>query len=60
MAHNIQDLLSEMVKRGASDLHLTAGAPPLIRLHGKLTPIGEVCELTTVEGKKPGAALIIR
>lgn len=22
--------------------------------------VGEVCELTTVEGKKPGAALIVR
>ena len=41
MAYNIQDLLSEMVQRGASDLHITAGAPPLIRLSGKLTPIGE-------------------
>ena len=41
MAYNIQDLLAEMVKRGASDLHITAGAPPLIRLSGKLTPIGE-------------------
>jgi len=40
MAYNIQDLLSEMVKRGASDLHITAGSPPLIRLSGKLTPIG--------------------
>ncbi|NLB64473.1 MAG: type IV pilus twitching motility protein PilT [Fibrobacter sp.] len=40
MAHNIQELLSEMVSRGASDLHLTAGSPPLLRLNGKLTPIG--------------------
>ncbi len=40
MAYNIQELLSEMVKRGASDLHVTAGSPPLIRLSGKLTPIG--------------------
>ena len=30
-----------MVQRGASDLHITAGSPPLIRLSGKLTPIGE-------------------
>jgi twitching motility protein PilT len=40
MAYNIQELLSEMVKRGASDLHITAGSPPLIRLSGRLTPIG--------------------
>lgn len=40
MAYNIQDLLSEMVKRGASDLHITAGTAPLVRISGKLTPIG--------------------
>ena len=41
MAYNIQELLAEMVKRGASDLHITAGTPPLFRISGKLTPIGE-------------------
>ena len=40
MAYNIQDLLSEMVKRGASDLHITAGTAPLVRVSGRLTPIG--------------------
>jgi twitching motility protein PilT len=40
MAYNVQELLSEMVKRGSSDLHFTAGSPPLIRLNGKLTPLG--------------------
>lgn len=40
MAYNIQELLAEMVKRGASDLHITAGSPPLVRLSGRLTPIG--------------------
>lgn len=40
MAYNIQELLSEMVKRGASDLHITAGSPPLVRLSGRLTPLG--------------------
>lgn len=41
MAYNIQDLLAEMVKRGASDLHITAGTAPLFRIAGKLTPFGE-------------------
>ena len=40
MAYNIQELLAEMVKRGASDLHLTAGIPPMLRLAGKLAPMG--------------------
>lgn len=40
--YDIHSLLAKMVEAGASDLHLTVGVPPLIRLHGKLQPIGEV------------------
>jgi twitching motility protein PilT len=32
----IPELLEIVLSRGASDLHLTAGSPPLIRLHGQL------------------------
>ncbi|MGQ0670312.1 MAG: type IV pilus twitching motility protein PilT [Actinomycetota bacterium] len=32
----IPELLEIVVERGASDLHLTVGAPPTIRLHGDL------------------------
>lgn len=32
----IQQLLEEMVRRGASDLHLTAGVPPIFRIDGEL------------------------
>ncbi len=35
---NIRDLLEEMVRRGASDLHLTVAAPPMFRIDGKLVP----------------------
>ncbi|HQE26005.1 MAG TPA: type IV pili twitching motility protein PilT, partial [Candidatus Atribacteria bacterium] len=35
----ISDLLKEAVEREASDLHLTAGAPPTLRIDGKLTPL---------------------
>jgi twitching motility protein PilT len=41
MPYNIQDLLTKMVEMGGSDLHLTVGVPPLVRLSGKLQPIGE-------------------
>ena len=34
---NLQDVLTQCVMRGASDLHLSAGVPPMIRLHGNLT-----------------------
>jgi twitching motility protein PilT len=36
----LYDLLKEMVERGASDLHLSAGLPPMIRVRNQLTPLG--------------------
>ena len=32
----LRDLLEQMVKMGASDLHLTVGSPPVVRVDGKL------------------------
>lgn len=32
----LRELLEEMVKRGASDLHLTVGTPPQVRIDGRL------------------------
>ena len=34
----LQHLLEEMVQKGASDLHICAGAPPVLRLDGDLVP----------------------
>src|ERR1700722_16815247 len=39
MPLDFSDVLLEVVDRRASDLHLTAGAPPMIRIRGRLTPI---------------------
>ncbi len=36
---NLHDFLKEMVDRGASDLHISAGLPPMIRLRNKLVPL---------------------
>src|SRR5467141_4563279 len=36
MAATMHDLLTLMIERGASDLHITTGTHPQIRLHGKL------------------------
>jgi twitching motility protein PilT len=36
---NIRQLLEEMIEKGASDLHITVGVPPMIRLDGKLEPL---------------------
>jgi twitching motility protein PilT len=35
---NLRALLEEMVNRGASDLHLTAGQKPMMRIDGSITP----------------------
>jgi twitching motility protein PilT len=35
----LQTLLSEVLERNASDLHLTAGAAPMLRIHGSLRPL---------------------
>jgi twitching motility protein PilT len=34
----LRELLEEMTQRGASDLHVTAGVPPEIRVDGLITP----------------------
>src|SRR5258705_13206298 len=46
MAATMHDLLTIMIERGASDLHITTGTPPQIRLHGKLTPLTQFERLT--------------
>jgi twitching motility protein PilT len=46
MAATMHDLLTIMIERGASDLHITTGTPPQIRLHGKLTPLTKFERLT--------------
>ena len=35
----MHDLLSLCVDEGASDLHITEGLPPVLRLHGHLQPL---------------------
>lgn len=37
-AFDLTELLNEMINRGASDLHLTVGSPPQIRIDGDLVP----------------------
>src|SRR3954449_4751343 len=42
----VEQALEYLVTKGGSDLHLTAGAAPLLRLHGGLVPIPGTPELT--------------
>ena len=46
MAIDFADLLMEVVKRRASDLHLTAGVPPTVRQRGRLSPLDDYPVLT--------------
>ena len=39
MELDFADVLMEVVNRRASDLHITAGAPPMVRVRGRLTPL---------------------
>ena len=39
--HDLIDFLVLAAEQGASDLHLTAGAPPMMRLNGVITPLTE-------------------
>ena len=41
MAAQIEDLMTQLVEGGGSDLHLSAGQPPYGRFSGKLTPMRE-------------------
>tara|TARA_B100001175_G_scaffold39574_1_gene28917 strand:- start:344 stop:1405 length:1062 start_codon:yes stop_codon:yes gene_type:complete len=38
---NLEKMLSDMVERDASDLHLTVGSPPKIRVNGELINLNE-------------------
>ena len=35
----LNDYLFDAIKAGASDLHITVGLPPMIRVHGKVQPL---------------------
>jgi len=46
MAATMHDLLTIMIERGASDLHVTTGTYPQIRLNGKLLQLNQFEQLT--------------
>jgi twitching motility protein PilT len=45
-------ILKQAVSKGASDVHMVIGKPPLMRLHGKIMEIGEAPALTPEHSKK--------
>lgn len=48
---NLHDLLKYMIEKGASDLHVTTGLPPSIRVDGKIKPIPGLEALTATQTK---------
>ena len=39
LKYNLQQLLRAMVEKGASDMHITAGSPPVLRIDGSVVPL---------------------
>jgi twitching motility protein PilT len=46
---DLNTLLTLMLEAGASDLHVTVGSPPLVRVNGALTPLRELSPLRADE-----------
>jgi twitching motility protein PilT len=49
--NNIHQLLMEAIKKGASDLHISVGVPPVVRVDGFLEPL-EYPPLNSMDTKK--------
>src|SRR5204863_4824502 len=52
MNFDFSDILIEVIKQKASDLHLTAGAPPMIRQKGSLVPLEGMPKLTPTDTRE--------
>ncbi len=48
---NLHQLLTAMIEKGASDLHITTGSPPQLRIDGSLVPL-KMDPLSPVETKQ--------
>jgi twitching motility protein PilT len=49
---DLDELLKALYERGGSDLHLTVGVPPTLRIDGDLTPLDDYPRMTAVELQK--------
>ena len=48
---NLHQLLRAMIEKGASDMHITTGSPPLLRIDGAIVPL-KLTPLSPVETKQ--------
>jgi twitching motility protein PilT len=52
MQYDFADILVTVVQRNASDLHITPGVPPMLRIRGSLTPIDGLPRLTATDTRE--------
>jgi twitching motility protein PilT len=52
MNFDFADVLLEVLERRASDLHIAAGAPPTIRIRGRLVPLEDYPRLTPADTRE--------
>jgi twitching motility protein PilT len=52
MQLDFAEVLLEVINRRASDLHITAGAPPMVRVRGRLAPIDGFPVLTPADTRE--------
>jgi twitching motility protein PilT len=50
--NSIDELLEHMVARNASDLHVTVGTPPVVRVRGEVERLGEYAPLTAEDSQQ--------
>ena len=48
---NLHQLLKAMIEKGASDMHITTGTPPLLRIDGDIVPL-KLAPLSPVDSKQ--------
>jgi len=56
----IEDLLRALVARKASDLHLRAGSPPMLRASGEIAPIADTAPLSQDDIEQMLAAVMLK
>jgi twitching motility protein PilT len=52
MNFDFSEILMEVIRQKASDLHLTSGAPPMLRKRGQLVPIEGLARLTPTDTRE--------
>jgi len=52
MSFTLHDLLKRLIEMEGTDLHITTGQHPVVRIHGALVPLSDFPKLTPVDTKR--------